>query len=106
MQHIQHLKQQAQSIDIHGLQRKAQSAASAAASKLQSAAGAVQSAASDLMDKVAIKEVVQVDGEGPFMLVRQLAEGGFGFVFLARHTQTHQPKRHGVTKENLSETLG
>ena len=41
---------------------------------------------SDLLERVSYKETVTIDGQGPLQLVRQLGEGGFGFVYLARHT--------------------
>ena len=47
----------------------------------------LQKKASGLLEKASFKEVVVVEGQS-LQLTRQLAEGGFGFVYLARQTQT------------------
>ena len=47
----------------------------------------LQKKASGLLDKASFKEVIVVEGQS-LQLTRQIAEGGFGFVYLARHTET------------------
>ena len=74
-------KHAAQNIDIDHLKKQAAATASSLSTQASNLAG-------DLMDKVSTKEVVTIEGHGPFMLVKQLAEGGFGFVYLGRHTQS------------------
>ena len=74
------LQDEARKIDLVDLQHRA-SAGVASAQDL------LQRTASDLIEKAAYKEVVTVEGQ-PLQLLKTLGEGGFGFVYLARHTQS------------------
>ena len=74
------LAERARDVDFEAIQQRA----TAAAEQLQKKASSV---ASDIYERASHKEVVVVEGH-PLQLVKELAEGGFGFVYLGRHTQT------------------
>ena len=73
-------KYAAQNIDIDRLKGQAAAAANTLQAKATSGLQQGMAMAGDLMDKVVQKEMVTIDGQGPFLLVKQIAEGGFGFV--------------------------
>lgn len=73
------VQDEASRIDLNNVSQKLQQHASAGVDLLHRKA-------SDLYDKASYKEVVTVEGQ-PLQLLKTLGEGGFGFVYLARHTQ-------------------
>ena len=73
-------QEEAQKIDLHSIQKKAQDLGSTIQKK-------AANVASDLMDRATSREVVTVEGQSLYLL-KTLGEGGFGFVYLARHTES------------------
>lgn len=74
------VQDEASRIDLNTLQKRASAG-------VASAGDLLQRQATSLYERASYKEVVVVEGHS-LQLLKTLGEGGFGFVFLARHTQT------------------
>ena len=74
-------------VDLEKLQQRANSAKNMLADNARAARAHVSHAVSEVVDHMSHKEVVVVDGR-QLQLVKQLAEGGFGFVYLAQHQES------------------
>ena len=80
-----HAARSAQSIDMH----KVQSAATKVGAAAIGLQRHVSAGVGDLIERVGSKETIVVEGT-TLLVLKQLAEGGFGFVYRAKHAQTQR----------------
>ena len=76
-----------ETLDLQAMKSSIQHTAAGAAQKAQSALQDASQRAVDVIHELSQREVIHVEGNA-LTLVKQLAEGGYGFVYLARHQQT------------------